>query len=81
MLGDERLKPHAFMAKRAPCCSAPAEGSWLARTLARKPRILVATALANSERRSATGPSVARAARSLWAMMMKQEEHRDPALV
>jgi len=45
-----------------------AEGTWLARMLARKPRILVATALAN------------KMARGLWAMMTKQEEYRDPAL-
>ena len=44
------------------------EGSWLARMLARKPRILVATALAN------------KMARGLWAMMSKGEEYRDPAL-
>jgi transposase len=31
------------------------EGSWLARMLARKPLMLVAIALANSERRGATG--------------------------
>lgn len=45
-----------------------AEGTWLARMLARKPRILVATALAN------------KMARGLWAMMTKQEEYRNPAL-
>jgi transposase len=44
------------------------EGSWLARMLARKPRILVATALAN------------KMARGLWAMMNRNEEYRDPAL-
>jgi transposase len=43
------------------------DGTWLARMLARKPRILVATALAN------------KMARGLWAMMTKQEEYRDPA--
>jgi transposase len=45
-----------------------AEGTWLARMLARKPRILVATALAN------------KMARGLWAMMTKHGEYRDPAL-
>ncbi len=45
------------------------DGTWLARMLARKPRILVATAMAN------------KMARGLWAMMTKQEEYRDPALV
>ena len=47
--------------------SAPPEGSWLARMLARKPRMLVAIALAN------------KMARSVWAMMTKQEDYRDPA--
>jgi transposase len=43
------------------------EGSWLARMLARKPRMLVAIALAN------------RMARALWAMSTKKENYRDPA--
>lgn len=44
------------------------EGSWLARMLARKPRMLVAIALAN------------KMARAIWAMLTKQEDYRDPAL-
>ena len=44
------------------------EGSWLARMRARKPRMLVALALAN------------KMARQLWAMLMKNEDYRDPAL-
>lgn len=44
---------------------APA-GSWLARMLARKPRMLIAIALAN------------KMARSAWAMLTKQEDYRDP---
>lgn len=43
------------------------EGSWLARMLAKKPRMLVAVALAN------------RMARAAWAVMRKQEDYRDPA--
>ena len=46
---------------------APA-GSWLARMLARKPRMLVAVALAN------------RMARTAWVLMMTKEVYRDPAL-
>lgn len=42
------------------------EGSWLARILARKPKMLVAIALAN------------RMARQLWAMITKGEDFRDP---
>jgi transposase len=42
------------------------EGSWLARMLARKPRMVVAIALAN------------KMARSAWAMLVKQENYRDP---
>ena len=45
---------------------APA-GSWLARMLARKPKMLVATALAN------------KMARMIWAMGTKHEVYRDPA--
>ena len=44
------------------------EGSWLAKMLARKPKMLVAIALAN------------KMARQLWAMLTKNEDYRDPAL-
>ena len=44
------------------------EGSWLSRMLARKPRMLVAIALAN------------KMARQIWAMLTKNENYRDPAL-
>jgi hypothetical protein len=46
----------------------PPAGSWLARMLARKPRMLIAVALAN------------KMARGIWAMMTKKEDYRDPAL-
>lgn len=41
-------------------------GSWLARMIARKPRMLVAIALAN------------KMARMLWAMLVREEDYRDP---
>jgi transposase len=44
------------------------EGSWLARMMARKPRMLVAIALAN------------KMARGIWAMLMRGEDHRDPVM-
>ncbi len=44
------------------------EGSWLARMLAKKPRMLVAIALAN------------KMARAIWAMLAKGENYRVPAL-
>jgi transposase len=44
------------------------EGSWLARMLARKPKMLVAIALAN------------KMARQVWAMLTKNEDYKDPAL-
>jgi len=43
------------------------ETSWLARMLARKPRMLVAIALAN------------KMARMIWAMLTKQQDYRTPA--
>jgi len=46
-----------------------AEGSWLARMMAKKPRLVVAIALAN------------KMARSVWAMLSKDEEYRGSALV
>ena len=45
------------------------ESSWLARMLARKPRLVVAIALAN------------KMARSIWAMLVKGEDYRNPAAV
>ena len=42
-------------------------GSWLARMLARKPRMLVAVALAN------------RMARIAWALMMNKQAYKEPA--
>ncbi len=44
------------------------EGSWLARMLMRKPKMLVAISLAN------------KMARQIWAMLTKNEDYRDPAL-
>ncbi len=43
------------------------EGSWLARQLEKKPRMVAAVALAN------------RMARRLWAMLVKGEDYREPA--
>ena len=43
------------------------EGSWLDRLRARKPKMLVAIALAN------------KMARMIWAMLTKQEDYKDPA--
>ncbi len=42
------------------------EGSWIDRLSARKPKILVAIALAN------------KMARMIWAMLTKQEDYKDP---
>jgi transposase len=44
------------------------EGSWLQKMLERKPRMVVAIALAN------------KMARRLWAMLVKNEDYRDPAI-
>ena len=44
------------------------EGSWLSRMLARKPKMLVAIALAN------------KMARQIWAMLTNNEDYKDPAL-
>jgi len=45
------------------------KGSWLEKMLARKPRMLVAIALAN------------KMARGLWAMLTKNEEYRGPVML
>jgi transposase len=57
----------AMAVVRAAARKGAPEGSWLARMLARKPRMLVAIALAN------------KMARGLWAMVTKQEQYRGPA--
>jgi transposase len=44
------------------------EGSWLSRMLMRKPKMLVAIALAN------------KMARQIWAMLTKNKDYSDPAL-
>lgn len=44
------------------------EGSWLSCMLKRKPKMLVAIALAN------------KMARQIWAMLTKNEDYKDPAL-
>ena len=44
------------------------EGSWLSRMLMRKPKMLVAIALAN------------KMARQIWAMLTTNKDYRDPAM-
>ena len=58
----------AMTVSRWACRKAPPENSWLARMLARKPRMLVAIALAN------------KMARSIWAMMTKNESYNGSGL-
>jgi transposase len=43
------------------------EASWLARIVVRKPKMVVAIALAN------------KMARTIWALLTKNEDHRAPA--
>lgn len=50
-------------------CKSIPEGSWLARIAARKPRMLLAIALAN------------KMARTIWALLTKNEDYRDSAQV
>lgn len=52
------------------------ENRWLAAQVARKPKMVAAVALANSERRGATGSSQPRTARVIWALATKQEDYR-----
>ncbi|MCQ9154933.1 hypothetical protein [Acidomonas methanolica] len=56
------LSKESAVASRKP----PLPGTWLARMLARKPRMLVAIAVAN------------KIARTIWAMVTEQENYRDP---
>lgn len=54
---------------RQACRRGAPEGSWLERMLARKPRMLVSVALAN------------KMARTVWALLSKQEDYRAPVAV
>lgn len=54
---------------RQACRHGAPTGSWLERMLARKPRMLVSVALAN------------KMARTVWALLTKQENYRAPATV
>ena len=56
----------AMVIVRWACRKGVQEGTWLHRMLGRKPRILVAIALAN------------KMARSIWAMLTKGEDYRGP---
>lgn len=58
----------ALAVVRAALRRKPPEGSWLARMLARKPKMVVAVALAN------------KMARGIWAMMTRDEDYRTPVL-
>jgi transposase len=59
----------AMAVVRWACRRGALQGSWLARMLGKKPRMLVAIALAN------------KMARRVWAMLTKQEDYRDPVMV
>lgn len=54
---------------RQACRRGAAEGSWLARMLARKPRMLVTVAQAN------------KTARIVWALLTKQQDHKAPVAI
>jgi transposase len=59
----------AIAVVRWACRKGAPDGTWLHRMLARKPRMLVAIALAN------------KMARSIWAMLTKGEDYRAPIAV
>lgn len=59
----------AMTVVRSATRKAPPEGSWLFRMLERKPRMLVAIALAN------------KMVRAVWAMLTEGEDHRNPVAV
>ena len=56
------------------------EGSWLARMLARKPKMLVAVALANRMARTAWAFAIALGPMARNGSLRKREDCRDPAM-
>ncbi|MCH4152373.1 MAG: IS110 family transposase [Sphingobium sp.] len=71
-MGERTLRRLLIIGASAVVCQATRrgapQGSWLARILARKPRMLVITALAN------------KMARTVWALLAKNEIYRAPVL-
>jgi transposase len=71
-MGERTLRRLLIIGASAVVCQATRRGaqpgSWLARMLARKPRMLVITALAN------------KMARTVWALMAKNEIYRPPVV-
>jgi transposase len=71
-MGERTLRRLLIIGASAVVCQATRRGaqpgSWLARMLARKPRMLVITALAN------------KMARTVWALMAKNEIYRAPVV-
>lgn len=71
-MGERTLRRLLIIGASAIVCQATRRGaqpgSWLARMLARKPRMLVITALAN------------KMARTVWALMAKNEIYRAPVV-
>ncbi len=71
-MGERTLRRLHIIGASAVVCQATRrgapQGSWLARMLARKPRMLVITALAN------------KMARTVWALMAKNEIYRAPVV-
>jgi transposase len=71
-MGERTLRRLLIIGASAVVCQATRRGahpsSWLARMLARKPRMLVITALAN------------KMARTVWALMAKNEVYRAPVV-
>ena len=71
-MGERTLRRLLIIGASAVVCQATRrgapQGSWLARILARKPRMLVITALAN------------KMARTVWALMAKNKIYRAPVL-
>ena len=57
-----------------------AEGSWLARMLARKPKMLVAVALANRMARVAWAFAILLGPMARDGSLRKGEDYRDPAM-
>lgn len=77
-MGQRDIRRLLIIGASAVVTWAARKGPWLARMMARKPRMVVVVALANSEPANAMGPREQANARIVWALTIRQDIYRNP---
>ena len=78
MRGRRAIRRLPIIGAAAVVTWAARKGPWLARIMARKPRMVVIVALANSEPANAISPREKANARIVWALTIRQDIYRNP---